>query len=250
MEEGPSAEKAPPAAEIKPEESLELTPTELADLGDAEEVLTRPVVPAPPEGMPRFRYRKKTQAPILSPFMIPAPVDDPGRSDKVIRVELEARKTVFNPLNNLQNIIEGMAEGRKRAADALRAQQATFFLKNVLYPYIDSVANEFGTSAADHIRTMVRNGESLGDLMARTPQDQINATLRTPQSSLWMRMIKPFLEGTEAMEMRDPIIVDWWIGLIRETRTDLYQVIHREVNGRWWITESLVDILNFIRGNT
>lgn len=221
-----------------------------------EEVETRPAPPEEIEEVPRIRYTRKIEIKPkpFSDYMVGKPVLDLERTDTQVQEGLLYRMRKSSPMALWHESQRRMEAVRREGREKLRRRQSILFMQMILYPFIDGVAKGAKNSPPEQLTLMIRQGQTIGHVIASAPPEEINTLLSDPQISMWMGLARPFLKAEEA-DIRGPNpvegglnAVDWWLERIKETRLDYYRIIIREKNGKWWLQESLVDCFHFIKG--
>ena len=257
MESEPSGEKngavkpeEAPKVEVAPDVDVEMDEGEAPEfeVGEdlVEEVPTRPSPPIPAAPTLVFRHRFTPLSPPETDFPIASPLLDPNREAKDVATELDQRRYETSPLYIMRNSIRTLRDSRMSNLANLRRRQSVIFLNLILYPFIDGLADELQVSPDEQVRTMVRGTQTIGSLIARN-RDAAHSIFNQPQVRIWSGLARPALEATEE-EIRSQDNIDWWMDVVKKTRHEFWQVLEREPNGRWWLAESLVETLNFLKG--
>jgi len=247
--EKPKDGEAPPetAPEIEADADIETggVDVELAETDVEESVVTRPAPPVSPG--PQIMLRRRFIPPTQNiEFTLSPPILDPDRAPRDVSMELDQRAYEFNPYQIMRQSIRDLRDSRMNTLDTLRRRQSVIFLNLILYPFIDGLAEELMVSPDEQVRTMVRRGQTIGSLIARN-RETAETILNKPQIRIWGGLVRPVLDSTDE-EIRSKENIDWWMDVIKRTRLEFYQVLDREANGRWWLAESLVETLNFLKG--
>ena len=240
--------EAPPADMSVEPDSVEVE----YDVGGAEmdvEVDLEPdsvAEPIQPPSQFTLRRRHIFQPPFGMEFKMSPPTIDRDRDPDDVRLELAQRAYEFDPYHSMRKAVQTLRASRMNSIANLRRRQSVIFLNLVLYPFIEGLADELQVSPAEQVQVMVQRKQTIGTFINRN-RDAVAAVMNDPRIRIWGGLARPALDATDA-DIRGEENVEWWMEIVKRTRNDFYTVLDKEKNGRWWLAESLVDTLNFLKG--
>ncbi len=117
---------------------------------------------------------------------------------------------------------------------------AHFYLKSMIYPVLNSIAQNEHLSIVEEVAKMIDGGVTIGEY-ARRPEygEKLEDTLGSPTACFVIDKFRGHLEKPEH-EIRAS--VPWWLERIRETRPEIHAVISSRPGGEKWLGDTFVDI--------
>ncbi len=134
--------------------------------------------------------------------------------------------------------------GREVADQGGRAS-ARFYLKRVVFPVIDGIAEKEKLTLDEQVTNMIRRGETLRSYAQRPEfSKRVEETLGSPTACFLLGKFRPHLSKPEH-EIRAS--VPWWIERIGETRPEVCRVIRGQPGGERWLGDMFVDMIQICR---
>lgn len=236
------------ANKTNPKETAEPEVEPLPEAGSSAEepVDGRPAAPSDQAKPSKIIFKKASRFSGFPRYLVSQPVQEADRSDEDVVGELVERESRFDPSATFRRALREIEETSAWTVESMRRRQATFFINTFLLPFIEGRAEATGISPAETLRTLIRDKKPMGAVLSDN-RGEVEALMAHPGLRMLTASVRPFLK-MEDDEVRSEIVVEWWLERAKETRLDFYRVMVAEENGRWWLGETLVDLLNFIKG--
>jgi len=134
---------------------------------------------------------------------------------------------------------------RSEIVEHSKKASARFYLRSVVFPVLDGLAEKEKVSIEQQITNMIRRDETL-HFYENNPdfKKRFDDTLGNPAVRHLLRRFRAHLDTTEE-EIRGSI--PWWFERMRKTRPEICSVITNEPNGENWLGTIFVDIVNLCR---